>query len=146
MDTANIACPACQSNNIVGTHFCKECGHKFPSVNSDFTYHLVVMGSGGTGKSALTICFVNRQFEGLKDENSYSFSAAKYDPLIEDRYVSKGNVPTNEPQQKTVTYCGVPCVLNILVSCMVQQYFDHSVGYSRSRNFFCNEGIVHEKW
>lgn len=48
------------------------------------------MGSGGVGKSAITIRFVNRQFE------------AKYDPTIEDRY------------QKVIDYQGVPCVLEIL--------------------------------
>jgi len=48
------------------------------------------MGSGGVGKSAITIRFVNRQFE------------AKYDPTIEDRY------------QKVIEREGVPCVLEIL--------------------------------
>jgi small GTP-binding protein len=48
------------------------------------------MGSGGVGKSAITIRFVNRHFE------------AKYDPTIEDRY------------QKVIDYQGVPCVLEIL--------------------------------
>jgi small GTP-binding protein len=48
------------------------------------------MGSGGVGKSAITIRFVNRQFE------------AKYDPTIEDRY------------QKVIEYQGIPCVLEIL--------------------------------
>jgi len=48
------------------------------------------MGSGGVGKSAITIRFVNRQFE------------AKYDPTIEDRY------------QKVIEYQSIPCVLEIL--------------------------------
>lgn len=48
------------------------------------------MGSGGVGKSAITIRFVNRHFE------------AKYDPTIEDRY------------QKVIDHQGVPCVLEIL--------------------------------
>jgi len=48
------------------------------------------MGSGGVGKTAITIRFVNRQFE------------AKYDPTIEDRY------------QKVIEYKNVPCVLEIL--------------------------------
>jgi len=48
------------------------------------------MGSGGVGKSAITIQFVNKQFE------------PKYDPTIEDRY------------QKVINYKTVPCVLEIL--------------------------------
>lgn len=40
-------------------------------------------GSGGVGKSAITIRFVNRQFE------------AKYDPTIEDRYVSYASLSPN---------------------------------------------------
>eukprot|EP00028_Trichosphaerium_sp_Am-I-7-wt_P005352 CAMPEP_0168516682 /NCGR_PEP_ID=MMETSP0405-20121227/5553_1 /TAXON_ID=498012 /ORGANISM="Trichosphaerium sp, Strain Am-I-7 wt" /LENGTH=187 /DNA_ID=CAMNT_0008536451 /DNA_START=56 /DNA_END=616 /DNA_ORIENTATION=- len=59
-------------------------------MSSSCTYHFVVMGSGGVGKSAITIRFVNRQFE------------AKYDPTIEDRY------------QKVIEYQTVPCVLEIL--------------------------------
>jgi len=48
------------------------------------------MGSGGVGKSALTIQFINGQFH------------EKYDPTIEDRY------------QKVIDYQGVPCFLEVL--------------------------------
>eukprot|EP01127_Copromyxa_protea_P000552 TRINITY_DN10469_c0_g1_i1.p1 TRINITY_DN10469_c0_g1~~TRINITY_DN10469_c0_g1_i1.p1 ORF type:complete len:216 (-),score=24.85 TRINITY_DN10469_c0_g1_i1:77-724(-) len=84
-------CPKCKSKNAEGYNFCSQCGHKNEETSkSSCTYHFVVMGSGGVGKSAITIRFVNRQFE------------AKYDPTIEDRY------------QKVIDYQGVPCVLEIL--------------------------------
>eukprot|EP01126_Amoeba_proteus_P028722 TRINITY_DN282_c0_g4_i1.p1 TRINITY_DN282_c0_g4~~TRINITY_DN282_c0_g4_i1.p1 ORF type:complete len:216 (+),score=37.08 TRINITY_DN282_c0_g4_i1:127-774(+) len=84
-------CPRCKSKNPDGYNFCSQCGHKNEEINkSSCTYHFVVMGSGGVGKSAITIRFVNRQFE------------AKYDPTIEDRY------------QKVIDYHEVPCVLEIL--------------------------------
>lgn len=84
-------CPRCKSKNPESYNFCSQCGHKNEETRSSCTYHFVVMvslrdsstfklknaqGSGGVGKSAITIRFVNRQFE------------AKYDPTIEDRYVS----------------------------------------------------------
>lgn len=83
-------CPRCKSKNPESYNFCSQCGHKNEETRSSCTYHFVVMGSGGVGKSAITIRFVNRQFE------------AKYDPTIEDRY------------QKVIDYEGVPCVLEIL--------------------------------
>jgi len=48
------------------------------------------MGSGGVGKSAITIQFINNQFQ------------AKYDPTIEDRYI------------KVLDYKGVPCFIEVL--------------------------------
>lgn len=68
------------------------CGNKLQTKQNSnpSTFHFVVVGSGGVGKSAITIRFVNRLFE------------AKYDPTIEDRY------------QKIVDYQGIPCVLEIL--------------------------------
>jgi len=48
------------------------------------------MGSGGVGKSAVTLQFINRQFMSL------------YDPTIEDRY------------QKHIDYKGFQCMLEIL--------------------------------
>uniref|UniRef100_A0A6B2LLI5 Uncharacterized protein n=1 Tax=Arcella intermedia TaxID=1963864 RepID=A0A6B2LLI5_9EUKA len=48
------------------------------------------MGSGGVGKSAITLQFINRQFLSL------------YDPTIEDRY------------QKHLEYKGIQCMLEIL--------------------------------
>eukprot|EP01126_Amoeba_proteus_P050976 TRINITY_DN6065_c0_g1_i13.p4 TRINITY_DN6065_c0_g1~~TRINITY_DN6065_c0_g1_i13.p4 ORF type:complete len:111 (-),score=19.68 TRINITY_DN6065_c0_g1_i13:632-964(-) len=86
-------CPQCKSKNPDGYNFCSQCGLKNDDTSkTSCTYNFVVMGSGGVGKSAITIRFVNRQFE------------TQYDPTIEDRY------------QKVVDYHDVPCVLEILVS------------------------------
>jgi len=85
-------CPGCKTKNVEGYKFCSECGMKSDESSKGTTtvYHFVVMGSGGVGKSAITIRFVNRQFE------------SKYDPTIEDRY------------QKVVDHNNIPCVLEIL--------------------------------
>eukprot|EP01126_Amoeba_proteus_P050985 TRINITY_DN6065_c0_g2_i11.p1 TRINITY_DN6065_c0_g2~~TRINITY_DN6065_c0_g2_i11.p1 ORF type:complete len:213 (+),score=15.98 TRINITY_DN6065_c0_g2_i11:373-1011(+) len=84
-------CPQCKSKNPDGYNFCSQCGLKNDDTSkTSCTYNFVVMGSGGVGKSAITIRFVNRQFE------------TQYDPTIEDRY------------QKVVDYHDVPCVLEIL--------------------------------
>jgi len=83
-------CSQCKSKNPPGFNFCAMCGKKNEEVQSSCTYHFVVMGSGGVGKSAITIRFVNRQFE------------AKYDPTIEDRY------------QKVIDYQNVVVILELL--------------------------------
>jgi len=87
-----VRCPNCKTKNVDGYKFCSECGQKSEDTKTtgSSVFHFVVMGSGGVGKSAITIRFVNRLFE------------AKYDPTIEDRY------------QKVVDHNGVPCVLEIL--------------------------------
>jgi len=78
-------------NSAGGMKFCANCGAKNTSMNSStVSYHFVVMGSGGVGKSAVTLQFINRQFMSL------------YDPTIEDRY------------QKHIEYKGVQCMLEIL--------------------------------
>eukprot|EP01121_Diplochlamys_sp_Union-15-3_P003326 TRINITY_DN1317_c0_g1_i1.p1 TRINITY_DN1317_c0_g1~~TRINITY_DN1317_c0_g1_i1.p1 ORF type:complete len:215 (-),score=34.02 TRINITY_DN1317_c0_g1_i1:57-701(-) len=83
-------CQKCKHKNPENYNFCSQCGAKNDEPKSSCTYHFVVMGTGGVGKSAITIRFVNRQFE------------AKYDPTIEDRY------------QKVIEYKSIPCVLEIL--------------------------------
>eukprot|EP01120_Amphizonella_sp_Union-15-10_P015382 TRINITY_DN790_c0_g1_i1.p1 TRINITY_DN790_c0_g1~~TRINITY_DN790_c0_g1_i1.p1 ORF type:complete len:215 (+),score=39.08 TRINITY_DN790_c0_g1_i1:66-710(+) len=83
-------CPKCKHKNPENYNYCSQCGAKNEETKASCTYHFVVMGSGGVGKSAITIRFVNRQFE------------AKYDPTIEDRY------------QKVIEYQNIPCVLEIL--------------------------------
>eukprot|EP01126_Amoeba_proteus_P016324 TRINITY_DN1753_c0_g1_i19.p1 TRINITY_DN1753_c0_g1~~TRINITY_DN1753_c0_g1_i19.p1 ORF type:complete len:222 (-),score=37.11 TRINITY_DN1753_c0_g1_i19:235-900(-) len=86
-------CPKCNAKNEVGFKFCSNCAYKnddMASRKSTCSYNFVVMGMGGVGKSAITIRFINQQFQ------------AKYDPTIEDRY------------QKVIDYQGVPCFLEIL--------------------------------
>lgn len=61
-------------------------------------YKVVVLGSGGVGKSALTIQFVsNRWIE-------------RYDPTIEDFY------------RKEIEVDGSPCVLEILDTAGTEQF------------------------
>jgi len=84
-------CAKCKHKNEPGWKFCSNCAYKNTETErATCNYHFVVMGSGGVGKSAITIQFVNRQFE------------AKYDPTIEDRY------------QKVIEYKGVHIFLEIL--------------------------------
>jgi len=88
-------CPKCGSKNEKGWKFCGNCAYKNESetlTRGTCSYYFVVMGSGGVGKSAITIQFIRRHFE------------ATYDPTIEDRY------------QKIIDYKGVPCFLEILDS------------------------------
>jgi GTPase SAR1 family protein len=56
-------CPKCRHKNPENYNFCSQCGAKNEETRTSCTYHFVVMGSGGVGKSAITIRFVNRQFE-----------------------------------------------------------------------------------
>ena len=59
---------------------------------------VVVVGAGGVGKSALTICFVQNHF------------VVDYDPTIEDSY------------RKQITVDDVPCFLNILDTAGQEEY------------------------
>eukprot|EP01130_Rhizamoeba_saxonica_P014618 TRINITY_DN6406_c0_g1_i1.p1 TRINITY_DN6406_c0_g1~~TRINITY_DN6406_c0_g1_i1.p1 ORF type:complete len:216 (-),score=15.82 TRINITY_DN6406_c0_g1_i1:58-705(-) len=83
-------CPKCNHKNESGWKFCSNCAYKNDVQRASCSYHFVVMGHGGVGKSAVTIQFVNRHFE------------SKYDPTIEDRY------------QKVIDHKNVPCFLEIL--------------------------------
>jgi len=84
-------CPKCGWKNEGDWKFCGNCAYKNEKINrSSCSYNFVCMGSGGVGKSAITIQFINGQFQ------------AKYDPTIEDRY------------QKVIDYQGVPCFLEVL--------------------------------
>lgn len=56
-------CPKCRHRNPENYNFCSHCGAKNDDTKTSCTYHFVVMGSGGVGKSAITIRFVNRHFE-----------------------------------------------------------------------------------
>lgn len=61
-------------------------------------YKIVVVGSGGVGKSALTISFVQNHF------------IEEYDPTIEDSY------------RKQITVDEIPCFLNILDTAGQEEY------------------------
>lgn len=58
-----VKCAKCNHKNPENFNFCSYCGSKNEQTRKTCTYHFVVMGSGGVGKSAITIRFVNRQFE-----------------------------------------------------------------------------------
>eukprot|EP01129_Flabellula_baltica_P012476 TRINITY_DN5643_c0_g1_i1.p1 TRINITY_DN5643_c0_g1~~TRINITY_DN5643_c0_g1_i1.p1 ORF type:complete len:240 (-),score=39.77 TRINITY_DN5643_c0_g1_i1:100-744(-) len=83
-------CPNCGHKNEVAWKFCSNCAFKNTEEIASCSYHFVVLGSGGVGKSCIVIQFVNGIFE------------PRYDPTIEDRY------------QKVIEYKGVPCLLEIL--------------------------------
>jgi len=86
-------CPKCGNKNEEGWKFCGNCAYKndlSSAGRSSCSYNFVCMGSGGVGKSAITIQFINNHFQST------------YDPTIEDRY------------QKVVDYKGVPCFLEVL--------------------------------
>jgi len=68
------------------------------AVGGSNEYKVVVVGSGGVGKSALTISFVQNHF------------IEEYDPTIEDSY------------RKQVTVDEVPCFLNILDTAGQEEY------------------------
>lgn len=61
-------------------------------------FKVVVLGSGGVGKSALTIQFVNGQF------------IERYDPTVEDFY------------RKEIAVNGAPCILEILDTAGTEQF------------------------
>ena len=83
-------------------------------------YKIVVLGSGGVGKSALTVQFVQGIF------------VEKYDPTIEDSY------------RKQVEVDGQQCMLEILdtagtVSTKVILVFWVRTGYNLKLDIFCNK-------
>ena len=90
-------------------------------------YKIVVLGSGGVGKSALTVQFVQGIF------------VEKYDPTIEDSY------------RKQVEVDGQQCMLEILDTAGTVR-----IKRSRVDRFeplmltvgaiYSNEGFVHEEW
>lgn len=91
-------------------------------------YKLVVLGSGGVGKSALTVQFVQSIF------------VEKYDPTIEDSY------------RKQVEVDGQQCMLEILdtagIYTIILYLHTYILYYLSTRNgtVYGHEGLVHEEW
>ena len=90
-------------------------------------YKIVVLGSGGVGKSALTVQFVQGIF------------VEKYDPTIEDSY------------RKQVEVDGQQCMLEILDTAGTVSFLLNYSRASRQAIFFTgtiygHERLVHEKW
>lgn len=62
-------CNDCGYKNSSKSNYCSSCGIPLQGADdmlesaSNEEYHFVVMGSGGVGKTALTIRFVNQLFE-----------------------------------------------------------------------------------
>ena len=77
-----------------------------------FEYKVVVLGSGGVGKSALTVQFVTGKF------------AEKYDPTIEDFY------------RKEITIDDRPAVLEILDTAGTEQFASMRDLYIRNGHGF----------
>ena len=87
----------------------------------------MVLGSGGVGKSALTVQFVQGIF------------VEKYDPTIEDSY------------RKQVEVDGQQCMLEILDTAGTVSFLLNYSRASRQAIFFTgtiygHERLVHEKW
>lgn len=89
-------------------------------------YKIVVLGSGGVGKSALTVQFVQGIF------------VEKYDPTIEDSY------------RKQVEVDGQQCMLEILDTAGTVCYTFENVSANFTRYFVgaihSNEGFIYEEW
>jgi small GTP-binding protein len=82
------------------------------SIGGSSEYKVVIIGSGGVGKSALTVTFVHNYF------------VTEYDPTIEDSY------------RKQVDVDGIPCILSIMdtagqeeYSAMRDQYMKRGQGF-----------------
>eukprot|EP00727_Mastigamoeba_balamuthi_P012671 m51a1_g8026 putative protein serine threonine kinase (1159) ;mRNA; f:14879-19850 len=83
-----------------------------PVVGTSAEYKIVVVGSGGVGKSALTISFVQNHF------------IAEYDPTIEDSY------------RKQIVVDDVACFLNILDTAGQEEYSAMRDQYMRTGQGF----------
>lgn len=66
-------------------------------------YKLVVLGSGGVGKSALTVQFVQGIF------------VEKYDPTIEDSYRKKVEIDNEQCILEILDTAGTVCFIYLLV-------------------------------
>jgi len=102
-----------------------------PKPRFPYEYKIVVVGSGGVGKSALTVQLVQNHF--IDD----------YDPTIEDSY------------RRQVAIDGDICLLDILDTAGQEEYrFDFFYGtrvsHSDHLNHYsllqCDEGAIHENW
>ena len=90
-------------------------------------YKIVVLGSGGVGKSALTVQFVQGIF------------VEKYDPTIEDSY------------RKQVEVDGQQCMLEILdtagtVSLSKFNKREDYIIFNLLGTIYSHAGSLHEKW
>jgi len=104
-----ITCPKCQKR-VPRAKFCADCGEKIFVKSKE--YKFIVLGSGGVGKSAITVQFVSGQF------------VSQYNPTIEESFT------------KLVDVDGTPCRLEILdtagtevFTALRQLYYDKGDGY-----------------
>jgi len=106
---AKIKCPKC-NKKVPRSKFCAECGERIVVRSKE--YKFIVLGSGGVGKSAITVQFVSGQF------------VSQYNPTIEESFT------------KLIEVEGTPCRLEILdtagtevFTALRQLYYDKGDGY-----------------
>jgi len=104
-----VKCPKC-NKKVPRSKFCAECGEKILVRSKE--YKFIVLGSGGVGKSAITVQFVSGQF------------VSQYNPTIEESFT------------KLLEVDGTPCRLEILdtagtevFTALRQLYYDKGDGY-----------------
>lgn len=98
-----VKCPKC-NKKVPRSKFCAECGEKMLVRSKE--YKFIVLGSGGVGKSAITVQFVSGQFvsqvRSLWTVLCNAHLHHQYNPTIEESFT------------KLLEVDGTPCRLEIL--------------------------------
>jgi small GTP-binding protein len=94
-------------------------------------YKIVVLGSGGVGKSALTVQFVQGIF------------VEKYDPTIEDSYRKQVEVDGQQCMLEILDTAGTVCAYSVLFYNNAQNL---NIAYCFPGTIHSHERPLHEKW
>ena len=95
-------------------------------------YKIVVLGSGGVGKSALTVQFVQGIF------------VEKYDPTIEDSYRKQVEVDGQQCMLEILDTAGTVNIINIIMiyGDAVLNYLFHLIEFDKVDNMECKPNLV----